>query len=105
MAKFKRIKKFKHKNGISFVTALLLVFVLFLAVLGYTQFLDLNEQRTRLQKEHEALLEEKAALEEDLKRIRREANNINDEVYVQSVARQQLDMVYPGEIVFRTSGE
>ncbi len=105
MAKFKRIKKFKRKNGISFVTALLLVFVLFLAVLGYTQFLDLNEQRTRLQKEHEALLDEKAALEEDLKRIRREANNINDEVYVQSVARQQLDMVYPGEIVFRTSGE
>ncbi|MBQ1574055.1 MAG: septum formation initiator family protein, partial [Clostridiales bacterium] len=28
-----------------------------------------------------------------------------DDAYVESVARSQLDMVYPGEVIFRVQGE
>ena len=44
-------------------------------------------------------------LEDKLKQIRAQEEFGKDDAYVESVARSQLDMVYPGEVIFRVQGE
>ena len=44
-------------------------------------------------------------LSDKLKQIRAQEEFGKDDAYVESVARAQLDMVYPGEVIFRVTGE
>ena len=37
--------------------------------------------------------------------IRKEANNSDNRAYIESMARTHLDMVYPGEIIYRISND
>ena len=95
----------RKKNGISLATAIMFVSFIVFAVLCITRFYDLKEQYTRLHKEADTLEKQKAELEEELMQIRKEANNTDNSAYIESMARSHLDMVYPGEIVFRTTND
>ena len=96
---------FTGKRGISFVSAFLYAMFILVAVLCATRLYDLKIQRDRLTAESEALLLQKQALQDTLDKIRKEENTNQDRVYVENIARTQLDMVYPGEIIFRVSGQ
>lgn len=98
-------KIIRKKSGISFVSATLYITFIAVVVLCATRLVDLKVQHDRLTAESEALKIQKAALEDQLSQIRKEENTNQDSVYIESVARSQLDMVYPGEIVFRVTGE
>ena len=47
----------------------------------------------QVEAEHEALLQEKIKLEEEL-------NHVMDPKYIEQQARTQLRMIYPGEILY-----
>ena len=95
----------RKKNGISVATAIMFVSFIVFAVLCITRFYDLKEQYTRLHNEADSLDRQKAELEEELMQIRKEANNSDNRAYIESMARTHLDMVYPGEIIYRISND
>lgn len=90
-------------NGLSIPTAIMLLALVLLIVVGYTRLVDVREQTNRLNAEKVALTKERDALKEELDQIKKEANNQNSNVYIESVARTHLDMVYSDEIVFHVS--
>ena len=45
------------------------------------------------------------SLSEKLQQIKAQEKFGEDDAYIESVARSQLDMVYPGEVIFRVSGD
>lgn len=61
---------------------------------GLAKLLALEIQRRALQAEVARLQEEKEALEEEVRRIR------GDPLYLERLARRELGMVRPGEILF-----
>lgn len=100
------MKKVARKNhGISFLTAVMFVSFIVFAVLCITRFYDLKKQHERLSKESAELDRQKKELQAELMDIRKEANNKDNKVYVEKVARTRLDMVYPEEIIFHVAGE
>ncbi len=98
-----RIKRKRY--GINFLTTLVLIVGIFLIVLSVTRFYNINRQKERLLAENSSLIAQSEALSDKLKQIRAEEEFGKDNTYVESVARTQLDMVYPGEIIFRVNGE
>lgn len=90
-------------NGLSMPTAIMVLALVLLLVVGYTRLSDVREQTNRLNAEKIALTKERDALKEELDQIRKEANNLDSNVYIESVARTHLDMVYADEIVFHVS--
>ncbi|MBO7453059.1 MAG: septum formation initiator family protein [Clostridiales bacterium] len=100
------MKKITRKhNGISFLTAIMFVSFIVFGVLCVTRFYDLKKQHDRLSAESADLDRQKAALEEELMQIRKEANSSDNKAYIESVARTHLDMVYPEEIIFHVAGD
>ena len=94
----------KH-NGISFLTAVMFVSFIVFAVLCITRFYDLKKQHDRLSRESAELDRQKHELETELMQIRKDANNTDNKVYIERVARTRLDMVYPEEIIFHVAGD
>lgn len=94
----------KH-NGISFLTAVMFVSFIEFAVLCITRFYDLKKQHDRLSRESAELDRQKHELETELMQIRKDANNTDNKVYIEKVARTRLDMVYPEEIIFHVAGD
>ncbi len=92
-------------HGISFLTAVMFVSFIVFAVLCITRFYDLKKQHDRLSKESADLDRQKQELEDELLRIRKEANNTDNKVYIEHMARTRLDMVYPEEIIFHVAGD
>ena len=100
------MRKLHHKtHGISFVRALLYIGVVVIAILCITRFSNIMEQRARLKAENSSLIAQSESLSEKLGQIKAQEKFGEDDAYIESVARSQLDMVYPGEIIFRVSGE
>lgn len=100
----KKEKKIAIKgNGISIRTAVFLFTLILLVVVSITKFIDVREQHNRLTAENVALKKEKESLQAELDKINKEANNLDSKVYIESVARTHLDMVYPDEIIFHVS--
>ena len=79
-------------------------FIVF-AVLCITRFYDLKKQHDRLSRESAELDRQKHELETELMQIRKDANNTDNKVYIEKVARTRLDMVYPEEIIFHVAGD
>jgi cell division protein FtsB len=77
--------------------------LLVLLILGYTVFGErglVNLVRTRRQAE--ALLAEAARLKEENRRLREEIQRLrSDRGYIERLAREELGMVKPGELVFQ----
>jgi len=86
------------------MTIVCIAFVV-VAILCATKYYDVKQTRERLETEKAALEAQKAALEDKNNAILAQGVAGSDADYVEDVARSQLDMVYPGEIIFRTTGE
>lgn len=96
----------RHKSGgISFIMAVLCIAVVIVGVLCITRFYEINARKERLLQERHELEEQKQALKDKRNQIIAQGTHGSDSVYVERVAREQLDMVYPGEVIFRTTGE
>lgn len=100
------MRRIRHKSkGISFMSALLCIAFVVVAVLCVTRFNNIHQQRQRLLAEKAQLETQEKELTEKLNQIKAARTLSDDTEHVESVARGQLDMVYPGEIIFRISGE
>lgn len=86
------------------IMALISIAVVVLFVLCITRMYEIKERSERLKAENQALIQQKQALEEKNDQILAQGARGNDAAYVESVAREQLDMVFPGEVIFRTAG-
>ncbi len=74
-------------------------------ILCITRYANIAKQKERLKAENAELIAQSEALSDKLKQIRAQEEFGKDDAYVESVARAQLDMVYPGEVIFRVTGE
>lgn len=100
------MKKRKRKTGgISLMFTVMLIAFLIVGVLCWTRWTEISERRERLEQERAQLEAQKQALIERNNSILAKGAHGNDAQYVEDVARNQLDMVYPGEIVFKVTGE
>ena len=101
----KKIKKIRRRSG-GFSLPMTLVCIAFVVVvvLCATKYYDVRMARIRLEEEKAALEAQKAALEDRNNNILARGVAGQDSAYIEDVARSQLDMVYPGEIIFRTTG-
>ena len=85
-----RIRRLNHLRIVIFIVVIVLFVVVTMSI---KNVLDLTLEQHELKKENQELQEEKAALE-------KEFENINDKNYIEEQAREQLNMVKPGEIVY-----
>ena len=95
----------RKTGGISFLTAMICICCVVVGILCITRYANIAKQKERLKAENSELIAQSEALSDKLKQIRAQEEFGKDDAYVESVARAQLDMVYPGEIIFRVSGE
>ncbi|MCR5593523.1 MAG: septum formation initiator family protein [Saccharofermentans sp.] len=95
----------RRQGGFSLpMTIICLAFVV-VVVMCATKYYDVRMSRIRLEQEKANLEAQKAALEDRNNNILARGVAGRDADYVENVARSQLDMVYPGEIIFRTTGD
>ena len=100
------MRKVRRKTGgISFLTAMIMILCVVVGILCITKYANIHRQKERLLAENSSLLAQSEALSDKLKQIRAQEEFGQDDAYIESVARTQLDMVYPGEIIFRVSGD
>ncbi|MBR1796455.1 MAG: septum formation initiator family protein [Clostridiales bacterium] len=100
----KKLKIKRKSGGFSLPMTLICIAFVVVVVLCATKYYDVRMARIRLEKEKAALEAQKAALEDRNNNILARGVAGRDADYVEDVARSQLDMVYPGEIIFRTTG-
>ena len=100
------MRKMHHKtHGITFLRAIVYIAIVVVAILCITRFSNIMEQRARLKAENSSLIAQSESLSEKLGQIKAKEQFGGDDAYIESVARSQLDMVYPGEVIFRVSGD
>lgn len=100
------MRKIRRKTGgISFLTAMICISCIVIGILCITKYANIAKQKERLLAENSSLIAESEALSDKLKQIRAQEEFGQDESYIESVARSQLDMVYPGEVIFRVNEE
>ena len=100
------MRKVRRKTGgISFLTAMIFICCVFVGILCITRYANIHKQKERLKEENASLVAQCEALSDKLKQIRAQEEFGKDDAYIESVARAQLDMVYPGEVIFRVTGE
>lgn len=81
------------------------IFCVVIGILCLTKYANIHRQKERLIAENSSLIAQSEALSDKLKQIRSREEMEKDDAYIESVARSQLDMVYPGEVIFRVSGD
>lgn len=84
----------KLKVVVGFVVLVILAFTVF-GDRGLVQLLSYKRQREALKEEARRLEEENRALAEEIERLK------NDDSYLEQLAREELGMVKPGELVFQ----
>ena len=100
------MRKLRRKTGgISFLTAMICITCVVIGIVCLTKYANIHRQKERLIAENSSLVAQSEALADKLKQIRAQEEFGKDDAYIESVARAQLDMVYPGEVIFRVSGE
>lgn len=101
------MRKFNHKKtrGFSFTTAMLCIALVVVAILCITRYSNIIKQKARLQSENKSLASTSTMLSDKLRQIRAQEELGKDNTFIESVARAQLDMVYPGEIIFRVNAD
>ncbi len=95
----------KKKIRMSFIPAMISIALIVVIVLIITRFNSIMQQRERIVAESKQLAAQEQSLKDRLYSVRLNGGAANDKEKVENIARGQLDMVYPGEIVFRISGE
>lgn len=102
------VTKKKHKKDrsiSSFVFTMVCIAFVVISVLCATRLYEIHQRRERLLEENARLLEEKQALIDRNNELLIQGTRSDDSAYIESIARSQLDMVYPGEVIFRTTGQ
>ena len=100
------MRKVRRKTGgISFITAMICITCIVIGIVCLTKYANIHRQKERLVAENASLVAQSEALSDKLKQIRAQEEFGKDDAYNESVARSQLDMVYPGEVIFRVTGE
>jgi Septum formation initiator. len=100
------VKRKKHSDSpASLITTVVFIAFIVVGVLCYTRWVDIQERKARLVEENRQLIAQRDALEDRNNALLAQGARGNDDAYVERVAREQLDMVYPGEIVFKVTGE
>ncbi|MDC7292729.1 MULTISPECIES: FtsB family cell division protein [unclassified Butyrivibrio] len=98
-ARYKR-RGFQNKAGIILTTTVVLFLVVAVSIKGY----GLKQKANELQ-EKEALLqqqiEEEQARSEDIAEFERYTHTRK---YIEDTAKEKLGLVYPGEIIFKNTG-
>lgn len=98
------MRKIRRKSGgISFIAAMIYICFVVVAVLCLTKYANINKQKERLVAENSSLIAQSESLADELTKLRSREELGKDDAYIESVARSQLDMVYPGEVIFRVS--
>ena len=82
---------------------MLCIALVVIAILCITRYSNIIKQKARLKSENESLASTSAMLSDKLRQLRAQEELGKDNTFVESVARAQLDMVYPGEIIFRVN--
>ena len=95
----------RRQGGFSLPMTIACIAFVVIAILCATKYYDVRSDRLRLEREKAQLEAQKAALEDKNNNILARGVAGRDSDYVENVARAQLDMVYPGEIIFRTTGQ
>lgn len=86
-------EKPKAKNKVKWFYLVALLISLGVVILYAYNVMTVEMNQKQVESEHEALLLEKARLEEEL-------NHVMDPRYIEQQARTQLRMIYPGEILY-----
>ena len=98
-ARYKR-RGFQNKAGIILTTTVVLFLVVAVSIKGYGLKQKANERQ-----EKEALLqqqiEEEQARSEDIAEFERYTHTRK---YIEDTAKEKLGLVYPGEIIFKNTG-
>ncbi len=97
--------RFLNSDRSLFMCVVLIAFVT-VFVLCVTQLHEIRVRRAELLEENRQLNAQKQVLIEKNNQLLAQGSRENsDDAYIEDIARNQLDMVYPGEIIFRTNGE
>ena len=97
--------KRKHKrSGISGLFSVILVGLIIVLVLFATTSYDIYNKRERLKAEARELQAQEDALNDRKNQLEAQSGR-SSAADIEDAAREQLDMVYPGEIIFRTTGD
>ncbi len=100
------MRKVKHRtHGISFFKTMLYICFVVLLIMCITKYSNIMQQRQRLKAENASLIAQSESLSDRLKQIKAQEEFGGDDAYIESIARAQLDMVYPGEVIFRVNGD
>lgn len=95
--------KRKHKGGgLSVATTIVLIIFVIVVSLCATNLYDIHNRKDSLLKEKQKLEAQKQALIERNEEILQRQTATGNTQYIENIARTQLDMVYPGEIIFVT---
>ena len=95
----------KKKLRMSFVPAMISIALVVVIVLIITRFNSIMQQRERIVAESNQLAIQEETLKARLETLQLANGAGTDRAKVESIARGQLDMVYPGEIIFRVTAD
>ena len=95
----------KKKVKMGFLPAMVGIALVVVIVLIITRLSSIMEQRDRIVAESRQLSIQEETLKARLDALQMSNGAGSDTTKVENVARSQLDMVYPGEIIFRISGD
>ena len=89
----------------SFIPAMISIALVVVIVLIITRFNSIMKQRERIVAESRQLAAQEESLKMRLESLQLAGAVDEDTEKVENIARGQLDMVYPGEVIFRISGD
>ena len=87
------MKKKVHNTTFSFVMTVVCIAFVVVAVLCATRLYDVQQRRERLLQESRQLNAQKQALLDQNDALQAQSAHSGDEIYIEKVARDQLDMV------------
>ena len=99
-------KKHKKDRSISsFIFTMVCIAFVVVGVLCATRMYEIHKRKASLLEENRRLREQKQALIDKNNELMIQGTRSDDSAYIENIARSQLDMVYPGEVIFRTTGD
>ncbi|MBO4635551.1 MAG: septum formation initiator family protein [Clostridiales bacterium] len=99
-------KKHKKDRSVSsFIFTMVCIAFVVVGVLCATRMYEIHKRKESLLAENRRLQEQKQALIDRNNELLIQGTRSDDSAYIENVARSQLDMVYPGEVIFRNTGD
>ncbi len=104
MGKTDKTKQSKRPDsGFSAIRICIFLFLVVLLGVGTTMLLGQQEAYNRVTLQAQALAEEEAEVMRDYNEVQELKLRIGSDEYIEEIARDQLGMVRPGEVIYKTS--